>query len=278
VLWGTVGVAGKWLYALGEVSPLMVSLFRLGLAAPLLAMLSFRVDRGAPWRMARQDALWWALAMSSMAAYQIFIFAAVQRTTVTAAAFLSICTAPILVAVAEPVFLRERVDARVWRAGLLALVGVALVLGLGNPGDLVRRDYLMGNALALAAAASWATYAIVARRLVCEYSVTRIIFITFAGAALLVSPLALPTAADLALPWQGWLIALYLGVMATAFAYYLYVRGLRGLTATTSVFLALAEPGTAAILAALLFHEQLSMAGWFGVAALLIGLLDLTRP
>lgn len=277
VLWGTVGVTAKWLYTLGEVDPAMIGLFRLGLAAPLLGALAFQREGRDMWRLHRRHAKWWALAMTSMGAYQLFIFAAVQRTTVTAAAFLSICTAPIMVAAAEPFILGERASPRVRRAGLLALAGSALVLGLGNPGDLVQRAFLLGNVLALAAAMSWATYAIVARRLVHDYPVTRIIFVTFAGAAILVLPLALPTVDALSLPWQGWIGALYLGAGATALAYYFYVRGLRGLSATTSVFLALAEPGTAAILAALLFHEQLTLAGWLGAAALILGLVDLSR-
>lgn len=251
----------------------MLGLFRLGIAAPLLGLLTLRLDRGQPWRFPRHLWPWWLLAMTSMGAYQLFLFSAVQHTDVTTAIFLAICTAPVLVALASPFVLGERLTYATLAAGALALVGTALVLGFAQPSAMVASGKFVGNLLALGAAVCWATYAIVARRLVREYSPTRITFLTFAGAALLVAPLVIYQRQPLSLPPLGWLLALYLGVFPTALAYFLYVRGLRGLTATTSSFLALAEPGTAAILAAVLFGEVLSPRAWVGVTLLLVGLL-----
>ncbi len=277
MLWGTIGVVAKGLYVTQEVSPLVLSWFRLGFAAPLLAVFSFFWDGKAVWRFERRDVGWWLGAMLSMAGYQLFIFAAVQRTSVTAAQFLAICTAPILVALAAPVILNERVSPRVFVAGALALLGVTAVMGLGNPGDLVRKEYLLGNALALAAASAWAAYAIIARRLVSRYQVTQITLVTFAGAAILLLPWAALQLRDLSLSVGGWLMAGYLGVVATALAYTLYVLGLKQVTATVSVFLALAEPVTAAVLAAVIFGERLSLAGWAGVGLLVIAIIGLAR-
>ena len=277
MLWGTIGVTARGFYTATDATPLSLSLFRLGIAAPLLGILSFRRDGYDFWRISPREWGWWLAAGLSMAGYQMFIFAAVQRTSVTAAQFLAICTAPVIVAVAAPLILGERVPARALVAGVMALAGVTLVIGLGNPGDLVRRDYLLGNLLALAAAAAWSAYAIIARRLTAHNSVTRITFISFSLAALLILPWALPQTQTLSLSLAGWLMALYLGVIATALAYTLYVRGLRGMTATLSVFLALAEPATAAILATLLFGEHLTPAGWAGVALLAAGLIWLIR-
>jgi len=277
MLWGTVGVVAKSFYAATEASPLTLSLFRLGFAAPLLGLLSFIRDGRDFWRVRREDWAWWLAAIASMAGYQRFIFAAVHHTSVTAAQFLAICTAPILVAALAPFILGERLSPRTFIAGVLALAGVSLVVGLGNPGDLIRHDYLLGNMLALAAAGAWAAYAIVARRLVARYSVTQITFITFAGAALLLLPWALPQTRSLTLTPAGWAMAFYLGAIATALAYFLYVSGLQRVTATMSVFLALTEPATAAILAAWIFHEKLSIAGWVGIGLLALGLTSLLR-
>ncbi len=277
MLWGTIGVAAKLFYATSNATPLTLSLLRLGIAAPLLGALSYARDGSDFLRIQRAAWQWWALAALSMAGYQLFIFAAVRRTSVTAAQFLAICTAPVLVAMLAPLALGERAPARALGAGALALAGATLVVGLGNPGDLLRRDYLTGNLLALAAAGAWAAYAIAARHLVARHSVTRITFLTFGGAALLVLPWAWPDLRALTLSPSGWLLAFYLGAVATALAYWLYVQGLREVTATTSVFLALAEPATAALLAAAMFDERLSMAGWAGVGLLAAGLVWLAR-
>lgn len=272
-LWGTIGVVGKVLYDLGQISPLALGLFRLGIAAPLLGLLTWRLDRGHPWRFQRGEVRWWLLAMASMGAYQIFLFNAVQRTDVTTAIFLAICTAPILVALTAPFVLSERLTRSALAAGGLALAGTALVLGFSDPRAMLASGKLFGNLLALGAAACWATYAIVARRLVQYHRPTRITFLTFAGAALLVAPLVIWQGEPVVLPPAGWALAIYLGVVPTALAYFLYVRGLRSVGATTSSFMALAEPGTAAILAALLFDEQPGASGWLGVGFLLAGLV-----
>ncbi|HEY80956.1 MAG TPA: EamA family transporter [Caldilineae bacterium] len=277
MLWGTIGVVAKELYASSDVGPLALSLFRLGVAAPLLGLLSFARDGRGFWRVGRADWAWWLAAAGSMAGYQLAIFAAVQRTSVTAAQFLAICTAPILVAAAAPPILGERLTSRTLVAGGLALAGVSLVIGWGNPGDLVRSEFLLGNLFALTAAGAWAAYAIIARRLVAQHSVTQITFVTFTGAALLILPWALPQTRTLTLTPAGWAMAFYLGAMATALAYVLYVSGLQRVTATASVFLALAEPATAAMLAAWRFHERLSLQGWLGVGLLILGLLWLIR-
>ncbi len=277
MLWGTIGVVAKGLYVTQEVSPLLLSWFRLGFATPLLAAFSFFWDGKAVWRFERRDVGWWLGAMLSMAGYQLFIFAAVKRTSVTAAQFLAICTAPILVALAAPVILNERVSRRLFVAGALALLGVTAVMGLENPGDLVRKEYLLGNALALAAASAWAAYAIIARRLVSRYQVTQITLVTFAGAAILLLPWAASQLRDLSLSVGGWLMTGYLGVIATALAYTLYVLGLKQVTATASVLLALAEPATAAVLAAVIFGERLSFVGWAGVGLLVIAIIGLAR-
>jgi DME family drug/metabolite transporter len=276
-LWGTIGVAGKALYGMGQVHPLTLGLFRLAVAAPLLGMLTWRLDRGQPWHLTRSDAPWWGLAMTSMGAYQLFLFAAVQRTEVTVAIFLAICTAPILVALAAPFLLGERLTRTTLLAAGLALVGAALVLGVTGLEGAWRSGRLVGNLLALGAAACWATYIIVARHLVRRFSPTRITFVTFAGAALMVGAMVGLRRETVVLPPLGWLLAFYLGTFPTALAYFLYVRGLRRVRATTSAFLALAEPGTAALLAALLFGERLSLTGWLGLGLLLAGLLLLIR-
>lgn len=271
-LWGTIGVAGKAIYGLGQVSPLTLGLFRLGIAAPMLGLLTWRLDRGHPWRFGRGEGRWWLAAMTSMGTYQLFLFSAVQRTDVTTAIFLAICTAPILVALAAPLVLGEHMTRSALAAGGLALAGTTLVVGFSDPGAMLASGKLLGNVLALGAAGCWAAYAIVARRLVQSHRPTRITFITFAGAALMVAPLVIWQDQPVSLPPAGWALAIYLGVFPTALAYFLYVRGLRSLGATTSSFLALVEPGTAAILAFLLFDEQLSSGGWGGVGLLLAGL------
>jgi drug/metabolite transporter, DME family len=61
---------------------------------------------------------------------------------------------------------------------------------------------------------------------------------------------------------EGLAMALYLGVVATGVAYVLFGFGLRRLPSATAVTLVLAEPLTAALLAAVVLDESIPWIGW----------------
>lgn len=69
---------------------------------------------------------------------------------------------------------------------------------------------------------------------------------------------------------------LFMGIMCTSVAYFLFLRGLQKISSSTAVTLSLAEPLTAAILGVFLIGEHLSIVSWLGVAMLLGGIVVLT--
>jgi drug/metabolite transporter, DME family len=73
----------------------------------------------------------------------------------------------------------------------------------------------------------------------------------------------------------GLLIALATG--PTAVAYTLYFRGLRVAAASTAALLTLLEPLTAAVLAALILGERLSVTGIAGAAMLAVAVIGTVR-
>jgi DME family drug/metabolite transporter len=68
----------------------------------------------------------------------------------------------------------------------------------------------------------------------------------------------------------------WLGLVSTAVAYLLYVRGLQRLPAATVGTLGLAEPLTATLLGLLLLSERPTPRAAFGAGLVLVGLLILT--
>ena len=75
---------------------------------------------------------------------------------------------------------------------------------------------------------------------------------------------------------RGLLVALELGLVATATAYVLYTRGLRTVPVATAVTLALGEPLVAALLGVLVLGEQLTPLALLGMALVFAGLAWLT--
>jgi DME family drug/metabolite transporter len=77
---------------------------------------------------------------------------------------------------------------------------------------------------------------------------------------------------------NGWLI--YIGVVPTVLAYWLFYLGLRSTTSEVAGVLTLLEPMAAAVLAALVLHETLTGAAVVGGALMLVavGALYLRKP
>jgi len=81
----------------------------------------------------------------------------------------------------------------------------------------------------------------------------------------------------LSYPPVGWLLILYLGLVPTALAYALYLRGLRSVPATVSAIITLLEPLGSTVLAVLLLGERLTALGLLGAALLLASMALLYR-
>jgi DME family drug/metabolite transporter len=71
------------------------------------------------------------------------------------------------------------------------------------------------------------------------------------------------------------MVALHLGLIATALAYILFTRGLQRVPVSSAVTLSLAEPLTAALLGIFLLRERLTFPGLIGISLILTGLIYL---
>ena len=199
------------------------------------------------------------------AAFQGCYFTAVSLTSVSLATLVTIGGSPIIVQAAER--FRGRGRGAVG-ATVLALCGLGLLVGLpsGGPGY---GAVLASAGFALLAAAGFATLTLIGASPVPGLDDLTVTGFGFAFGGLVL----LPFAAVSGLAFQpapaaiGLLIAL--GTGPTAAAYTLYFRGLRGATPGTAALLALLEPLTATVLAALLLGDRLSLPGLAGAALLL---------
>jgi drug/metabolite transporter, DME family len=275
LLWGTGGLTGTEFGRVTGLSALAVAAYRLLAGGGLIVI--FRIATGTA-GAARGPGRWWPagpgaraawtrIAVTGLlaAAFQGCYFTAVSLTSVSLATLVTIGGSPVIVQVAERLRGRGRGSAG---ATVLALCGLGLLAGLpsGGPGSAA---VLASAGFALLAAAGFATLTLTGASPVPgldDLTVTGFGF-TFGGLVLL------PFAAVSGLAFRpepaaiGLLIAL--GTGPTAAAYTLYFRGLRGAPAGTAALIALLEPLTATVLAALLLGDRLSLSGMAGAALLL---------
>jgi DME family drug/metabolite transporter len=229
-----------------------------------VARLHRRRRRGGAWPAGAVTA-----GAAAVAGYQLAFFSAVARTGVAVGTMVAIGSAPVLAGLLAWAIRSERPGRRWYGATALAVAGGGL---LAVAGQTVRFS-AGGVALALAAGAAYAVVAVAAKDLLAGHGQAEVMAALFAGGALLL----VPVAALLPLDWlatpRGALVALHLGLVATAAAYVLFAAGLRRVTVATAATMSLAEPLTAATLGVVLLGERLTVAGLAGAALLVAGLV-----
>lgn len=267
ICWGTTGTAQA--FAPEGATPLAIGAVRLlvGGSALLLFALGRRQLRRQGWPPAAT-----ATVIGTIAGYQIFFFAGVARTGVAIGTVVAIGSAPILAGLLGLLLLGERPTTRWLLSTLLAVAGCALLIATGGE---LQVDPL-GVILAIGAGAAYALYTIASKDLLRVQPPDAVTAVAFFGGALLLAPLLFFVDLRWLAEPRGLLVALQLGLVATALAYMLYIRGLMSLPTATAVTLALAEPLTAAALGIFVLGEQLTAPALAGMALIFGGLVVLT--
>jgi len=148
-----------------------------------------------------------------------------------------------------------------------ALAGTALLVICQEQTAANHAD-LGGILLALGSAFGYALVALTSQRLAGRYDSFQTIAISFGLGALLLLGFALSRGLVISYPPLCWALLVYLGVVPTAFAYVLFIHGMRSTSATAASISTLLEPLVATILAWLVFGERFTPLGFAGVALL----------
>lgn len=269
------GLAASWgfiavLAASVELGAEALAFWRLALAALTLGLTVAIAGRGAQLRpRGRLPAL--AALGCVQAAHWLLFFKAVELGSV-ALAVLTFYAAPLLIAIAAPLLLPERVSWIAVGACLVGALGVVLISIDGTDG----RVSVEAVSAGLGSAATYALLVILAKRLL-ETSVEPVT-VTFwdclVGTLVLV-PVVLVAAPRL-LPTDGeeWGVVVALGVLFTALSTLLYAVLLRRVTAQAAGVLTFLEPVAGVLLAWALLAEEPggpTLAG--GLLVLLAGLV-----
>ncbi|CAB4874814.1 unannotated protein [freshwater metagenome] len=155
-------------------------------------------------------------------------------------------------------------------ATLLAAAGAGLV-AFARHGEVSGTSWL-GIGAALLAGLSYAVFSMATKQTMANgLGSLDAMAASFVVGAVLMSPLLFMEP----LAWlgsaRGVVVALHLGLGATAAAYALFGYGLARLAVPTVVTLTLAEPATAALLSVVVLSQHLAAIGWAGVVLLIAG-------
>lgn len=255
-IWGGMYVVSK--VVLEVVPPFTLLAMRLLLGAASLA--AWLLWRRTTLRFERR--LWVQLLGVGVLGYGVslgFQFTGTKLSTAANGAVITAAT-PAFVYLFALLFLRERVSRRRLTALLLSTIGVLLVV---NPAQAQLNSRLwIGNLLLVGAAITWALYSVLTRKVTQQTDVLVFTFIAFLGGLIPVLPAA---ALELQSQTLGtispgiFLGIVYLGVVSTAIAAYLWNKAFELLEAGVASLTFFAQPLVGAGLGALLLGEKLTV-------------------
>ena len=274
VLWGGTGVFFNQLSALGAL-PIQVALLRAGFAAVALGFYLLLFNRQA-FRVCLRDS--WCFIGTGILSLLFFnwsFFSAISETGIAVAAVL-LYTAPTFVTVLSIPLFKESPGRLGIVVLVLTLIGCALVSGIVGVSSISALGLLYG----LGAGFGYALYTIFSRYALNRgYGPLTISFYTFALAAVG----SLPFVAQTNMPQAAaqpvfWLYAVGLGTLGCLLPYWLYTKGLAGVTGAVASMTATIEPVVAALFGVLLYREVVTLPQWVGVCMILLGVILLGKP
>lgn len=271
-MWGTSGPAQA--LAASGANPAAVGAARLLLGGLILGAVA--LASGAPVRtwLCGRDWRWLVLAAVSTGVFQAVFFAAVDRTGAGLATLVALGAAPAATGVGARYLQGEPITVAWLAATVFAVAGCALLL---LPNGRTGVDPL-GVLLALIAAGCYGGYTVAAKQLLrASRPVEGVIAASLLGGGLVLAPAFTVHSSGL-LSAHGVLLVVWLGLVCTALAYVLFVRGLRGVPASTAGTLSLAAPLVAVTVSALVLGERLAALTIVGGSLLLAGIAFASLP
>jgi DME family drug/metabolite transporter len=217
-----------------------------------------------------------ALGLVAVTVFYPALFYTYQWTNVAVGTVL-LYLAPALTALGAALYLGEPMTRPKLAALALTFAGGAIVVQIFEPANLV--GSVPGIGLGLVAAASYATYSLLGKRLLARHGIATVLaFYLLLGTLGLVALKLLVSPATWPAPGEALMIGLVTGVITTLAPITFFTFGLSRLPSSEAMVLLTVEPVVAFALAAVVLGEILNPAQWLGAIAVLGGVVLLTIP
>jgi drug/metabolite transporter (DMT)-like permease len=221
LMWGSAFPLVK--VALSEVPPVTLGFLRFLLATPILALYSCLKDgRGLRAVLLKNRTQLIFMGMTGIMGYQVFQNIGVKLTSASNSSII-ISSDPIMIALLSGPLLRERMS-RIRALGIaIGFSGVLAIIMSESQGLSAGASSLLGDIFSLGAAASWAIYSILGRRLATHHSPIGLTAASMAfGTVFLLPPMYLLEAPRLPTTVQVWSVVAVLGLGSSCLAYALW--------------------------------------------------------
>jgi drug/metabolite transporter (DMT)-like permease len=213
--------------AIEHVDPFHLTAIRYLLAAIGFLAILWMVEGLRALRLEGRGLELWAFGSAGIAGFNLFAFAGLEHTTPEHAALI-VATSPLITLLVDAALARRAPRPVTLAFVLLALAGVLLVIGHGDPAAVLHGGINGGDLLVLAGTVSFVVYTFGARRFTSYTSlrytalsatggtITVIAVTAFAAGVGLLTP---PTAGDVAAIWWQLIYIVVIGALAAVLAW-----------------------------------------------------------
>ncbi|MEC5188678.1 EamA family transporter [Geobacillus thermodenitrificans] len=170
-------------------------------------------------------------------------------------------------------------EALTWRklaALLLATAGVIVIVGLGDGGE----STFAGNMALVGAAVTWALLSVLVKMASARLTVLSITTFAILVAFIGMTPMLMVESPELtAVHWNALVVlgVLYLGIVSTAGAFFLWNKGLEMIDAGIGSLFFFFQPLVGSLFGWLFLHEQLDVSFWIGGVLIVAGVVVAVR-
>jgi drug/metabolite transporter (DMT)-like permease len=266
-IWGGVYVVSK--VVLDVIPPFTLLIMRFAIA--LLVLGAFVVVRKE--YIAKKD--YPLLMVIAFVGVTISIAAQFVGTKLSTAHMGALITSasPAFIAIFAVWLLKEKINTKQLIGILLATAGVLIVIGVPDEAD--AQSSMIGNLILLVAAVSWGLYTVLSKKATQMYSSLAVTTYVALFGLIFTSPVMVWELSVTTVSWQfGWHIwagVLYIGIISTAGAFYLWNKGFELMQAGSGAGFFFIQPIVGAFLGWLLLHEHLGLGFFAGAVFIFLG-------
>lgn len=263
-LWGTSFIAGKFAYE--TLDPALVVLFRLIIAGVILFPITLRFIK----ENSKSDVDWKKIALLGFLTYPatfLLQFIGLQYTSASSAATM-IGIEPLMVILIGQLFFKEKASLTIWLLGIIAFIGVFLLVGLSDNEEIS----LIGCLLVLASTIVVALWLRLSKSVLGNLNPKVYTALSLQLGTLIGLPFMLLLVKDwnINFSYSSIIALLYLGIGCSLFTNWAWNKGLSETeTNKSGIFLAL-EPVFGVLFSIILLNDSLSFTSWVGVALVIL--------
>ncbi|MDC3415984.1 DMT family transporter [Aquibacillus salsiterrae] len=273
VIWGANFGISRWAM---EVFPAEVFVFlRFGLALPILFIV-LKLTEGSV-KVDKQDIVKLALiGLIGVTLLEILVMYSIKYTTLANASLLNVAPWPIFAALFAPLFTREKMTLRLASGGIVALIGVTLIILGGKDGFNLSSEYMLGNFLALSISLIGALFNLACMPLMDKYSPMKVTSWYVLFGSLFLIPVTISGWSQVA--WNDispitFGAVFYNVVLCTVAAFVLWNLSMKKVGAAKANFYRYFVPVAAAASGVLFFNEQIMLPQIIGGLIIVLGLV-----